>query len=350
MEQRPHLVIDGALLAADTVGADDVVLYVGADHAGAIQAMHRATTERPLSERARLRLISVARPLRLRRGDGGCALHQRGHRTADIHPATPVRARRRWAANARAERRDTRSRRADRTFRRRVVSIAGTRDATGTTLVTVGGAVPQTVLIEVPQGLLLAEAVNAAGGLTSDSDAVLLGGYFGGWVEPSAGLGSRSGCRTVAPARPFARVRRDRGAAVGAMRCRRDGPDPGVPRTRECSSMRSLHLRTPRHSRSRGPGLGSGCNTRRPRAHPAVGRSARGARRLPPSRRRSRSARLGAAGLWRRVPAPRQRASMQPRECCGGGIMSEHVLLGIDRIKCDGHGVCADLRSRAHRA
>jgi ferredoxin len=23
--------------------------------------------------------------------------------------------------------------------------------------------------------------------------------------------------------------------------------------------------------------------------------------------------------------------------------MSEHVLLGIDRIKCDGHGVCADL-------
>ena len=34
---------------------------------------------------------------------------------------------------------------------------------------------------------------------------------------------------------------------------------------------------------------------------------------------------------------------MQPRECCGGGIVSEHVLLGIDRIKCDGHGVCADL-------
>jgi ferredoxin len=23
--------------------------------------------------------------------------------------------------------------------------------------------------------------------------------------------------------------------------------------------------------------------------------------------------------------------------------MSEHVMLGIDRIKCDGHGVCADL-------
>jgi NADH:ubiquinone oxidoreductase subunit F (NADH-binding) len=53
MEQRPHLVIDGALLAADTVGADDVVLYVGADHTGAIQAMHRATTERPPSQRAR---------------------------------------------------------------------------------------------------------------------------------------------------------------------------------------------------------------------------------------------------------------------------------------------------------
>ena len=66
MEQRPHLVIDGAILAADAVGADEIVLYVGADHTGAIQAMHRAITERPPSERARLRLISVTGSLCLR--------------------------------------------------------------------------------------------------------------------------------------------------------------------------------------------------------------------------------------------------------------------------------------------
>jgi NADH:ubiquinone oxidoreductase subunit F (NADH-binding) len=62
----------------------------------------------------------------------------------------------------------------------------GQSKGSGTTLVTVGGAVPQTVLIEIPAGLALAEAVNAAGGLTSDCDAVLLGGYFGGWVESTA--------------------------------------------------------------------------------------------------------------------------------------------------------------------
>ena len=86
----------------------------------------------------------------------------------------------------------------------------GQGKASGTTLVTVGGAVPQTVLIEVPQGLPLAEAVNAAGGITSDSDAVLLGGYFGGWVESSAAwalpldpgplraLGHSLGCGVIA--------------------------------------------------------------------------------------------------------------------------------------------------------
>jgi NADH:ubiquinone oxidoreductase subunit F (NADH-binding) len=46
--------------------------------------------------------------------------------------------------------------------------------------------VPQTVLIEIPTGLPLVDAINAAGGLTSDSDAVLLGGYFGGWVESTS--------------------------------------------------------------------------------------------------------------------------------------------------------------------
>src|ERR1700722_13729083 len=42
MEQRPHLVIDGALLAAGAIGAQEIVLYVGADRTGAIRAMQRA--------------------------------------------------------------------------------------------------------------------------------------------------------------------------------------------------------------------------------------------------------------------------------------------------------------------
>jgi NADH:ubiquinone oxidoreductase subunit F (NADH-binding) len=37
--------------------------------------------------------------------------------------------------------------------------------------------------------MAVADAVNAAGGLTSASDAVLLGGYFGGWVESTVAWG-----------------------------------------------------------------------------------------------------------------------------------------------------------------
>jgi NADH:ubiquinone oxidoreductase subunit F (NADH-binding) len=210
MEQRPHLVIDGALLAAGAVGADDVVLYVGADHAGAIQAMHRATTERPASERSRLRLVSV--PVRYVSGEETAAVHFINDGIA-LPTSIPPRPYERGV--------DGRP-----TLVQNVETLAhvaliarfgddwyrslGLGNASGTTLVTVGGAVPQTVLIEVPQGMPLAEAINAAGGLTSDSDAVLIGGYFGGWVESAAawglpldveplrGLGYSLGCGVIA--------------------------------------------------------------------------------------------------------------------------------------------------------
>jgi NADH:ubiquinone oxidoreductase subunit F (NADH-binding) len=210
MEQRPHLVIDGALLAADTVGADDVVLYVGADHTGAIQAMHRATTERPASQRARLRLISV--PVRYVSGEETAAVHfiNAGIALPTSIPPRPyergVDGRPTLVQNVETLANVALiARFGDEWFR-----SLGQGKASGTTLVTVGGAVPETVLIEIPQGLPLAEAVNAAGGVTSDSDAVLLGGYFGGWVESSAAwalpldpgplraLGHSLGCGVIA--------------------------------------------------------------------------------------------------------------------------------------------------------
>ena len=43
MTLRPHLVLDGALLAASAVGAAEVVLYVGAEHRHARSALSRAS-------------------------------------------------------------------------------------------------------------------------------------------------------------------------------------------------------------------------------------------------------------------------------------------------------------------
>ena len=189
MEQRPHLVIDGALIAAATVGADDIVLYVGADHTGAIQAMHRAVIERSAAERARLRLVSA--PVRYVSGEETAAVHFINDGIA-LPTSIPPRPFERGI--------DGRP-----TLVQNVETLAhvaliarfgdgwyrslGIGAASGTTLVTVGGAVPQTVLVEIPLGATIADAVNAAGGVTSDSDAVLLGGYFGGWVESGTAWG-----------------------------------------------------------------------------------------------------------------------------------------------------------------
>jgi NADH:ubiquinone oxidoreductase subunit F (NADH-binding) len=189
MEQRPHLVIDGALLAAGAVGAREIVLYVGADHAEAIRAMHRATSERPPGERDMIRLISA--PVRYVSGEETAAVNFVNSGVA-LPTSIPPRPFERGI--------DGRP-----TLVQNVETLAhaaliarygdawfqslGAGGSSGTTLVSVGGAVPQTLLIEAPQGTTITDAVNAAGGLTGASDAVLLGGYFGSWVPASTAWG-----------------------------------------------------------------------------------------------------------------------------------------------------------------
>ena len=46
MATRPHLVLDGAELAAEAVGAEWIILYVGSEHTQAIAVLERALAER----------------------------------------------------------------------------------------------------------------------------------------------------------------------------------------------------------------------------------------------------------------------------------------------------------------
>jgi NADH:ubiquinone oxidoreductase subunit F (NADH-binding) len=64
-----------------------------------------------------------------------------------------------------------------------VALIARTGAATNTVLVTVAGAVRTPGVFEVYAGTPLGEAVQLAGGPSEPARAVLLGGYFGRWVE-----------------------------------------------------------------------------------------------------------------------------------------------------------------------
>src|SRR5439155_17993942 len=53
-----------------------------------------------------------------------------------------------------------------------------------TALVTLAGTVRQPGVVEVPSGTTLGEAVRLGGGATESPRAVLVGGYFGSWMEP----------------------------------------------------------------------------------------------------------------------------------------------------------------------
>src|SRR5438445_3679178 len=59
MTTRPHLILDGAFLAARTLRANQVVLYVGEEHGSSWAAMERALGERPEAERRTARMVAA---------------------------------------------------------------------------------------------------------------------------------------------------------------------------------------------------------------------------------------------------------------------------------------------------
>jgi hypothetical protein len=68
MATRPHLVLDGAILAAEAVDADEIVLYIGEEHEAAVGAIRRAVgPHRPGAGRVRRRRGDSRGPLRHQR-------------------------------------------------------------------------------------------------------------------------------------------------------------------------------------------------------------------------------------------------------------------------------------------
>ena len=183
MEARPHLVLDGAALAAGAVGAADIVLYIGREHGPARAAVERALAERPEGERRRTRISSA--PVAYVAGEESAAVHFVNHGVA-LPVSTPPRPFERGIDGRPTLVQNVESlahvamiaRHGDAWFR----GLARTPGAAGTALLTVSGAVPAPRVVEVAQGTSLAGAVDAAGGLSGPARAVLLGGYFGGWV------------------------------------------------------------------------------------------------------------------------------------------------------------------------
>ncbi|HXM57819.1 MAG TPA: NADH-ubiquinone oxidoreductase-F iron-sulfur binding region domain-containing protein [Candidatus Dormibacteraeota bacterium] len=169
---RPHLVLDGALLAAGATGAGRIVLYVGEAHEAAAGAVARALAERPPRDRRRFEVVRA--PARYVAGEESAAI--RFVETGVAAPrTTPPRPYERGVDG-----RPTLVQNVESLAHAALVARTG---AASTLLLTVSGAVTAPGVREVAAGLTVGEAVGIAGGLSEAPRAVLLGGYFGAWLD-----------------------------------------------------------------------------------------------------------------------------------------------------------------------
>jgi NADH:ubiquinone oxidoreductase subunit F (NADH-binding) len=183
MAARPHLVIDGALLAARAVNADDIIIYIGAEHRAADAAIRAGLAERPADVRGRVRIVQA--PVGYVAGEESAAVHfvDKGDARPTTTPPRPfergVRGRPTLVQNVESLALAALIARRGRAW----YGGFGQGQARGMGLITVSGAVNHAAVQEIELGSSLAEVGAAAGGLRGDVQAVLLGGYFGNWAS-----------------------------------------------------------------------------------------------------------------------------------------------------------------------
>ncbi|HEX3461055.1 MAG TPA: NADH-ubiquinone oxidoreductase-F iron-sulfur binding region domain-containing protein [Acidimicrobiales bacterium] len=182
----PHLVLDGAEVAAAVMGAAEIVVCVADDRSPAA-----ASIEVAIAERAQIgggvRRISVQRlPGRYVTGEESALVGWLNDGPARprhrLDKSIPLRVGRRPALVHNAETLSQLgliARHGPEWFRQ-----VGSAEAPGTALVTVTGAVRSPGVIEVELGTPVAEILDRAGVL-ADLSAVLVGGYGGAWLDAS---------------------------------------------------------------------------------------------------------------------------------------------------------------------
>ncbi|HEY4412089.1 MAG TPA: NADH-ubiquinone oxidoreductase-F iron-sulfur binding region domain-containing protein [Gaiellaceae bacterium] len=201
LAQNPHLVIDGAMVAARIVGAREVTFAVGRANRTMWKRLEQALGERSdgidvYLETVPERFVAGEESALVNLLNGGPAKptmekpYERGMLVQNVETLANVALIAGHGASW---------------FRRR-----GTADEPGTALVTVLGAVRNPGVAEVELGTTLRDVLQRFGGLTAFPYALLVGGYFGMWVRAHdvldspltnaalAPLGASLGARTIA--------------------------------------------------------------------------------------------------------------------------------------------------------
>lgn len=212
LSQAPHLVLDGLQLAAAATRAGEAILCVKGSASEALSAVARALRERQATGRDALPIRVVPVPDGYVTGEESALTHLLNGGRA-IPTATPPRPFERGV--------DGRP-----TLIQNVETLAhvaliarhggdwyrglGTAAEPGTALVTLRGAVAKPGVREIALGTSLAALVQHGGGEIAHARGVLVGGYFGTWLDRRAAasatldaaslrpLGASLGCGVVA--------------------------------------------------------------------------------------------------------------------------------------------------------
>jgi NADH:ubiquinone oxidoreductase subunit F (NADH-binding) len=188
LSRLPHLVLDGAMLCALAVGASEVIVKVGESASVVLESVRQAVEERgaepvPIEVHgAPEGYVSGEESAIIHYLNGGASLptfipprpFERGYRgrpTLIQNPETLAQV----ALVAR--------------FGPDWYRELGTAADPGSALVTISGAVSAPGVYELAFGTPMADLLEAAGGAVEPLQALLVGGYFGTWVDAERALG-----------------------------------------------------------------------------------------------------------------------------------------------------------------
>ncbi len=177
LRARPHLFLDGLATAAEVLGATDVVIWLHGGSTDTQRVLSHALSERRAARLPELPMRIVRAPDSYLSGEGNAVV-----RALSGGPALPGFAVL-PAATVGVHGRPTLVQNAETLTRIAVLSRTGAEDYASSALLTVVGGGRRTVL-ERPTTSTVAAAVAAAGNLlSSEPQAVLLGGYGGAWLS-----------------------------------------------------------------------------------------------------------------------------------------------------------------------
>ena len=185
LARSPHLVLDGAAVAAEMVGASHAIVVV---HRSVREIVDDAAAERRRAGSDRIRIEIITGADRFVGGEASALIHwiERGIPTPTRTPprlsARGVGGRPTLVQNVETLAHLALIARYGAAWFRAV----GTSHEPGSMLVTILGAVNRPSVHEIAIGTPIQHVLSLADGASAPPQALLLGGYFGTWVPPSA--------------------------------------------------------------------------------------------------------------------------------------------------------------------